>query len=63
MASRAEFDLNFLLKTALEKVAFLPFALHVDSWRWRVLNGSIAPARYNHYWWHSRCVPVTVSDL
>jgi peptidyl-dipeptidase A len=31
-------------------VAFLPFGLLVDKWRWGVFNGSITPANYNQAW-------------
>ncbi len=44
-------DLGFLMKQALDKVAFLPFGLLVDQWRWKVFTGEIAPAEYNHSWW------------
>jgi peptidyl-dipeptidase A len=29
------------LKTALEKIAFLPFGLLIDQWRWKVFSGEI----------------------
>lgn len=50
----AEADTALLLKTALKKVAFLPFALTVDGWRWDVLSGKTAPADYNDAWWAKR---------
>lgn len=43
-----------LLKRALDKVAFLPFGLLVDKWRWGVLSGRIKPADYNKAWWKMR---------
>jgi peptidyl-dipeptidase A len=43
--------LGELMQRALGKVAFLPFALLVDRWRWDVLAGKIAPADYNKSWW------------
>ena len=39
-----------LLRQAMDKVAFLPFGLIVDKWRWGVFDGSIKPADYNKAW-------------
>ncbi len=50
----AEDDLGWLLRMALEKIAFLPFGLLVDRWRWEVFSGGIPPARYNRSWWDLR---------
>ncbi len=47
-------DLDALLLRALEKIAFLPFGLVVDRWRWRVFADEIAPAEYNRTWWEMR---------
>jgi peptidyl-dipeptidase A len=47
----AEADTGLLLRMALEKVAFLPFGLLIDQWRWRVFSGEITPAEYNKAWW------------
>jgi peptidyl-dipeptidase A len=47
-------DLEFLMRTALDKVAFLPFGLLVDQWRWQVFSGQIPPDRYNAAWWDLR---------
>ena len=46
-----ENDLDLLMKKALEKVAFLPFGLKIDKWRWQVFSGQITPADYNKAWW------------
>ena len=43
----ADKDIGLLLRQAMDKVAFLPFGLLVDKWRWGVFNGSITPANYN----------------
>lgn len=43
-------DVGLLLRQAMDKVAFLPFGLLVDKWRWGVFDGSIAPADYNKGW-------------
>lgn len=45
-----EKDIGLLLRQAMDKVAFLPFGLMVDKWRWGVLDGSITPAEYNTAW-------------
>ncbi|HXP78730.1 MAG TPA: M2 family metallopeptidase [Verrucomicrobiae bacterium] len=47
-------DIGLLLDRALDKVAFLPFGLLVDEWRWKVFSGEIKPADYNKSWWELR---------
>jgi peptidyl-dipeptidase A len=47
-------DIPILLKQALDKVAFLPFGLLIDQWRWKVFSGEIKPADYNKSWWELR---------
>jgi peptidyl-dipeptidase A len=47
-------DIGLLLRRALEKVAFLPFGLLIDKWRWGVFSGKISPADYNKSWWDLR---------
>jgi peptidyl-dipeptidase A len=47
-------DLGLLMRDALDKVAFLPFGLLVDQWRWKVYSGEISPADYNRGWWELR---------
>ncbi|HYA54912.1 MAG TPA: M2 family metallopeptidase [Thermoplasmata archaeon] len=47
-------DIALLLRRALEKVAFLPFGLVVDKWRWEVFSGEISPGEYNPTWWEMR---------
>jgi peptidyl-dipeptidase A len=47
-------DIGLLLEMALDKVAFLPFGLLVDQWRWKVFNGQVAPGGYNAEWWALR---------
>jgi len=47
-------DIGLLLKAALEKVAFLPFGLLIDQWRWKVFSGEIPPEKYNETWWQLR---------
>ncbi|MCX7562898.1 M2 family metallopeptidase [Xanthomonadaceae bacterium XH05] len=43
--------INSQMRMALTKVAFLPFGLMIDRWRWGVFDGSITPANYNTAWW------------
>ena len=43
--------INSQMRMALQKVAFLPFGLMIDRWRWGVFDGSITPANYNAAWW------------
>jgi peptidyl-dipeptidase A len=50
----AEADIPLQLRTALDKVAFLPFALALDKWRWQVFSGEIKPQDYNKAWWALR---------
>jgi peptidyl-dipeptidase A len=47
-------DIGLLLQRALDKVAFLPFGLLIDQWRWKVFSGEISPERYNAIWWELR---------
>jgi peptidyl-dipeptidase A len=47
-------DLGLLMKQALEKIAFLPFGLMVDQWRWQVFAGEVGPEGYNDLWWQLR---------
>jgi peptidyl-dipeptidase A len=50
----ASADLALLMRMALDKVAFLPFGLLVDKFRWDVFSGAIPPADYNAGWWRLR---------
>jgi len=53
-APDASKDLGLLLQRALDKVAFLPFGLLIDQWRWKVYSGQITPEQYNKAWWDLR---------
>jgi peptidyl-dipeptidase A len=53
-APDASRDIGLLMKRALEKVAFLPFGLLIDQWRWKVFSGEVTPAGYNKAWWDLR---------
>lgn len=50
----ADADIPLLLQQALDRVAFLPFGLLIDQWRWKVFSGEIKPADYNKAWWDLR---------
>ncbi len=47
-------DMGLLLRQALDKVAFLPFGLLMDQWRWKVFSGEVGPDEYNAAWWELR---------
>jgi peptidyl-dipeptidase A len=47
-------ELDFLLKQALDRVAFLPFGKLIDQWRWDVFSGKTPPEKYNEAWWALR---------
>lgn len=50
----ASADVGLLMARALDKVAFLPFGLMVDKWRWQVFSGEVGPDGYNQAWWDLR---------
>jgi len=50
----ASSDIGGLLNDALDKVAFLPFGLLIDQWRFRVFSGAITAETYNRSWWDLR---------
>jgi len=54
ISSTANADINFLLKTAMGKIAFLPFGFLMDKWMWNVYNGKIEQKDYNRAWWQLR---------
>jgi peptidyl-dipeptidase A len=35
----------------MDSIAFLPFGLLVDKWRWQVFAGEVPPEKYNDAWW------------
>jgi peptidyl-dipeptidase A len=46
--------INAQMQMALDKIAFLPFGLLVDQWRWKVFSGEVNPQDYNAAWWELR---------
>ena len=53
-APEGDNDIPQLLPQALDRVAFLPFGLLIDQWRWKVFSGEVTPANYNKSWWDLR---------
>jgi peptidyl-dipeptidase A len=53
-APDASRDTGLLLQQALAKIAFLPFGLLIDQWRWQVFSGQVRPDAYNKAWWDLR---------
>ncbi|KAJ6635505.1 Angiotensin-converting enzyme, partial [Pseudolycoriella hygida] len=47
-------NINALYKMALERVAFLPFGLLIDKWRWDVFDGTTPESQWNQHWWELR---------
>ncbi len=46
----ADQDRQLLLRQALDKIAFLPFGLLMDRYRWGIFSGRIAPSEYQAAW-------------
>lgn len=53
-APDASKDTGLLMNKALEKIAFLPFGLLVDQYRWQIFSGQVKPENYNKAWWELR---------
>uniref|UniRef100_A0A8D9AJK0 Angiotensin-converting enzyme n=1 Tax=Cacopsylla melanoneura TaxID=428564 RepID=A0A8D9AJK0_9HEMI len=49
-----ETTINDLMKTGLEKIAFLPFGYLMDLWRWGVFKKEVSHEDYNKHWWKLR---------
>jgi peptidyl-dipeptidase A len=43
-------DRALLLRQALDKIAFLPFGLMIDRYRWGIFSGAIRPGEYQAAW-------------
>ena len=54
LAAEPKNDIEPLLDRALKKVAFLPFGVLTDRWRWAVFSGEVGPDAYNKSWWALR---------
>src|SRR4029079_5874795 len=53
-APDASRDIGLLMTRALDKVAFLPFGLLIDQWRWKVFAGDVKPDQFHKAWWDLR---------
>lgn len=49
-----ENEINALFHMALERVAFLPFGLLIDKWRWNLFSGTTPETEWNKSWWELR---------
>lgn len=47
-------DIALLMRQAMDKIAFLPFGIMIDQWRWKVFSGEYTPSEYNSGWWELR---------
>ena len=47
-------DVGLLLRRALRTLAYVPFGLAVDRWRWGVFSGQVGLEAYNRTWWDLR---------
>jgi peptidyl-dipeptidase A len=54
VANNPKAVLNEQMARALDKVAFLPWGLLVDKWRWDVFSGKVSKDQYNKHWWDLR---------
>ena len=43
-------DIGLLLRQGMDKIAFLPFGLLMDKWRWAVFSGQVKPQGYQAAW-------------
>ncbi|XP_046909093.2 angiotensin-converting enzyme [Dermatophagoides farinae] len=54
VANDPEMILNYQLKMALDKLAFLPFGYLMDAYRWDLFSGKIPAEKMNKQWWWYR---------
>ena len=59
----SETDLNFLMSVALDKIAFLPFAMVIDRYRWDVFDGTTKPQDYAKHWWELRFIYIYMCPI
>ncbi|XP_001962761.3 angiotensin-converting enzyme [Drosophila ananassae] len=50
----SSYDINYLFTMAIDKVAFLPFALSLDNWRYDVFSGNANKRTMNCHYWNMR---------
>lgn len=49
-----DLNLNYQLRMAMDKIAFLPFSFIIDKWRWDVFNDNKLTNHMNRHWWELR---------
>jgi peptidyl-dipeptidase A len=49
-----ETDINYLYMTALESLAFFPFSIAMDAFRWLIMEGKVQAKDFNAKWWEIR---------
>ncbi|CAF0962495.1 unnamed protein product [Didymodactylos carnosus] len=49
-----KYEMNFLMRMALQKVAFLPFAYVMDKFRFALFRNEIDRSKLNRIWWNMR---------
>lgn len=49
-----QLTLNYQMRIALQKLAFLPFAYIMDAWRWDLFSGKVPLEQMNEHWWRYR---------
>ncbi|KAL9874336.1 angiotensin-converting enzyme-like isoform 2-T9 [Glossina fuscipes fuscipes] len=50
----SSYDINYLFSMAIDKVAFLPFALALDNWRYDIFSGNANKHMMNCHYWNLR---------
>ncbi|BFF94124.1 angiotensin-converting enzyme [Drosophila madeirensis] len=50
----SSYDINYLFTMAIDKVAFLPFALSLDNWRYDIFSGNANKRTMNCHYWNMR---------
>lgn len=53
-SNTVEDNINALYLEALRRVAFLPFGILIDKWRWDVFSGKVKEADWNNHFWELR---------
>ncbi|XP_059473933.1 angiotensin-converting enzyme-like [Neocloeon triangulifer] len=49
-----EIHMNYLMRVALEKLAFVPYSYIIDLWRWKIFSGEFGYKEMNERWWQLR---------
>lgn len=50
----SSYDINYLFTMAIDKVAFMPYALALDNWRYDVFSGRANKHMMNCHYWNLR---------